>query len=237
MSRLNVPSLQHLARNWREDPLWIMRLLVRLAENPPRLNYNPLFSAVRDMLVLGVPYEQIVKGVYWGVQRPDVRDNFLGVLPLIRDYFAGVSPTYIQTVQRRYYPAGRGLLIPFEPPLIYGVRGQIHFPWFSFWRRNPIANRGLSLFVTIVEDVLLQDPDLEDANFLILDFSTPGPKQPRTLKVINAADIPRVTAAEREKMLSIFVEGFELAKAVLAAGSSQPKGEHPTDPDQGNFDF
>lgn len=48
-------------------------------------------------------------------------------------------------------------MVPFEGPMIYGVGGQLYFPWFSFWRRNPLANERLSLFVTLVEEVLLQD--------------------------------------------------------------------------------
>lgn len=103
--------------------------------------------------------------------------------------------------------------------MIYGAGGQIHFPWFSFWRRNPLANKRLSLFVTIVEDVLLQDPDLEGANFAILDFSIPEPDEPRELKVIDANDIPRVSDQDKLEMLSVFAEGFFLAQAELASAA------------------
>ena len=49
MAELRVPSVQHLARNWRDEPAAIARLLVRLALNPPRFNYNPLYLAVREL--------------------------------------------------------------------------------------------------------------------------------------------------------------------------------------------
>jgi hypothetical protein len=121
-------------------------------------------------------------------------------------------------------------MVPFEPPLIYGINGQIYFPWFSFWRRNPLASEGLSLFITIVEEVLLQDPDLEDAVFEILDFSSPGKNMPRKLTVINAQDIPRVSEQRKAEMLSVFAEGFELAKAALAgspkSGSNKPERDN-----------
>jgi hypothetical protein len=61
MSELRVPSLQHLARNWRSDPGLIARVLVRLVMNPPRFNYNPLYSAVRDLLVLVCPTIRLSK--------------------------------------------------------------------------------------------------------------------------------------------------------------------------------
>jgi hypothetical protein len=171
MAQLRVPSLQHLARNWRNSSAFIARLLVGLVMNPPRFSYNPLYDAARDLLVLGVPYEQIVEGIC-RIRRKTVRNNLLGVLPLIRDHFADVSPDFFQTIDRRYYPVGRGLMVPFEPPMIYGVGGQLYFPWFSFWRQNPLANERLSLFVTLVDEVLMQDPDLDTARFEILDFSS-----------------------------------------------------------------
>jgi hypothetical protein len=225
MAILRVPSLQHLARNWRSDPQHICHLLVTLANNSPTFSYDPLYGAVRDMLVFNTPYDQIVEGMK-RIRRPDVRDNLLGVLPLIRDHFKGISPTFVQAVARRYYPVGRALMVPFEPPLVYGALGGLHFPWFSFWRSNPLAQERLSLFVTIVKDVLLQDPDLEAAEFLILDFSAPEPKQDRVLDVIDARDIPRVSDKTKIEMLSVFSEGFRLAQADLA---KQPDRERERD--------
>lgn len=240
MADLRVPSVQHLARNWRDDPVMIARLLVRLARNPPTFSYNPLYLAVRDLLVLGVPYEQVVEGIR-RIKREDVRNNLLGVLPLIQDHFAGISPDFYQTIDRRYYPVGRGLMVPFDPPMIYGVGGQLYFPWFSFWRQNPLAKERLSLFVTLVDEVLLQDPDLETARFEILDFSCPGPKAPRTLTIIDARDIPRVDDARKNAMLEAFAEGYFQALAALSGSAPPPPEDRdeppPPDPNQpGLFD-
>jgi hypothetical protein len=233
MAELRIPSVQHLARNWNGDPAVIARALVRLALNPPLFNYNPLHSAARDLLVLGVHYDQVVEGIR-RMKREKVRENLLGVLPLIRDHFAGVSPDFCQSIDKRYYPVGRGLMVPFEPPMIYGVGGQLYFPWFSFWRRNPLANERLSLFVTLVDEILMQDPDLENARFEILDFSCPGPKTGRCLRVLDAHDIPRIDDARKAEMLEKFAEGYFRALAELAG--SPPSGDRPddrpTDPDQ-----
>jgi hypothetical protein len=229
MTELRVPSVQHLARNWRGDPAAIARLLVDLAMNPPRFNYNPLYSAVRDLLVLGVSYEQVEQGIC-RVNRPAVRENFLGVLPLIRDHFDGVSPDFCQTIGKRYYPVGRGLMVPFEPPMIYGVGGQFYFPWFSFWRQNPLAQERLSLFVTLVDEVLMQDPDLETARFQILDFSCSSPKAPRNLTVTDAQQIPRIDERRKMAMLEVFAEGYFRAVAMLGSGlGPDPGNERPGD--------
>jgi hypothetical protein len=89
--------------------------------------------------------------------------------------------------------------------------------------------------------VLLQDPDLEDAKFLILDFSAPEPKKPRELSVIDARDIPRVTEERKVEMLSVFAEGFLLAREELShakkAESEGKQREEGSEKDQpGLFD-
>jgi hypothetical protein len=241
MAELRVPSVQHLARNWQDDPSSIARALIRLVISPPRFSYNPLYGAVRDLLVLRIPYDQVAKG-FSKISRESVRNNLLGVLPLIRDHFDGVSPDFFQTVDKRFYPVGRGLMVPFEPPMIYGIGGQLYFPWFSFWRQNPLARERLSLFVTLVDEVLMQDPDLERARFEILDFSCPSPKAPRQLVVTDARDIPRVNDARKVAMLEAFAEGYFRALADLARETPRSEEDSRDDapgsnPDQpGLFD-
>lgn len=229
MARLSVPSLQHLARNWRSHPQLVKKILVGLAKNSPTFSYAAIFSAVRDMLALGVPYEQVLKGIIEGIKRPDVLKNFLELLPLINHYFKNTSPDFVQSVGRRYYPVSRELMVPFEPPLVYGLGGNLHFPWLSLWRSNPLSGEQLSLFVTIVDELLLQDPDLEAANFDILDFSVSKPKGPRELKIINASDIPRVSEKTKREMLEIYAEGYSLAQQELAGHKDEKRKDDRDD--------
>ncbi|HWA20106.1 MAG TPA: hypothetical protein VG757_14040 [Devosia sp.] len=210
MPVLRVPSVQHLARNWRASETAVARLLVQLALNPPFFNYSPLYSAARDLLILKVPYDQVLTGIQ-RIKRKVVRDNLAEVVPLMHAHFEDISPDYFQLVDRRYYPVGRDLMVPFDPPLIYGLGGTLHFPWFSFWRQNPLQNEALSLFVTLVSEILLQDPDLEGAKFEILDFSCIGSDRTRALQVIDAAEIPRVSDDRKAQMLEVFAAGYALA--------------------------
>lgn len=240
MAKLKVPSLQHLARNWRDNPERTAKVLVRLALNPPTFNYNPLFGAVRDMLLFKQPYDQIVEGISRGVKRPGVRANILGVLPLVREHFEDISPDFVQTVDRRYYPIGRGIMVPFEPPLVYGLGGKLYFPWFSFWRRNPLALKRLSLFITLVDEVLTDDPDLADSDFHILDFSAADAKSDRELRVISSLDIPRVSEDEKRAMLATFAEGYLLAQSQLSGAQrgtrpSEEREQQQSDPAQGDM--
>lgn len=87
----------------------------------------------------------------------------------------------------------------------------------------------------------MQDPDLENVRFEILDFSCPSPRTGRCLRVIDARDIPRIDDTRKAEMLDKFAEGFFRAQAELAGSPPPPKGDQPddrpTDPNQpGLFD-
>lgn len=217
MKKLNVPSLQHLSRNWCDTPEKVSRKLIGLAKHPPTFSYTILYDLVRDLVVLHQPLADVMEGVRRKVNRKDVRDNFLEILPLIGGYFEEADPTFVQTVNGRMYPLARDLMIPFTPPLIYGVNGRLVFPWFSFWKTNPLANECLSLFVTVVEEILKQDADLDNALFQILDFSAPEKSGPRRLEVFDTRDIPRLSESRKNEMLAVFAEGYLLAKETLMA--------------------
>jgi hypothetical protein len=225
MAKLKVPSLQHLARNWKADSGSISKDLVRLVRHPPIFNYKVVFSATFDLLHFKQPLSEVEKGIARAEKRESVRENFLEIVPLISSHFSDVSPDFVNPVSTRLYAIGPELLVPFTPPLIYGVGGQLYFPWFSFWRSYPLRDANLRLFVTLVDEVLKDDPDLEDAIFQILDFSCPEPGEPRTLTVVNAKEIERLPHEEKVAMLEVFADGYGKAKAILEAEpASTPKG-------------
>lgn len=113
--------------------------------------------------------------------------------------------------------------------MIYGIGGQFYFPWFSFWRQNPLANERLSLFVTLVDEVLMQDPNLETARFQILDFSAASLRAPRTLTVIETSDIPRVDENRKTAMLEAFPDGYFQAFEILGGRGPDPDSDRPGD--------
>ncbi|MFB2533361.1 hypothetical protein ACEYYA_14440 [Paracoccus sp. p3-h83] len=78
-------------------------------------------------------------------------------------------------------------------------------------------HENLSLFVTVVQDILSDDPDLEELKFEILDFSAPRGSNIRSISVIDASEIPRVSPQRKNEMLQIFADGFILAKETLGA--------------------
>lgn len=208
MAKLKVPSAQHLARNWEDAPDKVRKGLVNLVRNPPTFSYQPLFGYVRDMLLLGVSEQQIEAAIRAKIKRENVQKLYLELLPLISSHFSGERPKYVMGVDRRHYAAGRGLMVPFDPPIIYGGADGMVFPWFSFWKSNPLSGERLSLFVTMVKEVLCDDPDLENANFQILDFSSPKGSIERKLSIINSSDVPILSSERKWGMLEVFAEGY-----------------------------
>lgn len=210
----------------------ISRDLVRLVRKPPTFSYRPVFSATQDLLQFKQPMDEVLKGIRRAEKREKVRANYLEVVPLIAGHFQDVKPDFVNPVSTRMYPIGPGLSIPFTPPLVYGVGGQLYFPWFSFWRRIPLREANLRLFVTLVDEVLRDDPDLEAAVFQILDFSCPETSDARVLTVLDAKEIAPLPHAEKVAMLEIFSEGFQKAMAILESEPVRaPKDERDADDD------
>jgi hypothetical protein len=241
MEKLKVPSLQHLARNWHPTAEKVSKELIGLVQNPPTFSYTILYDLIRDLVVLHQPLHDVMEGVRRKVTRADIRDNFLEILPLIGRYFDESMPTFVQAVNGRMYPLARELMIPFTPPLVYGANGKLIFPWFSFWKRKPLEGERLSLFVTVVDEILKQDADLDSAIFQILDFSAPAGSKSRGLVVTDSHEIPRLTRGRKEEMLAVFSEGLHIAKSCLAGTIAKDREQcarHPDDHQQADlFDF
>lgn len=212
---LKIPSLQHLARLWHPDPERVRKTLVALARNSPTFSYQLIYELVHDLVHSKIPYPQIEDAVRQRVKRQQIRENFLELLPLINSYFSGINADFVHQVTRRFYPLGRDLAIPFAPSFVYGSQGVLHLPWLSLWKANPLDAERLSLFMSVVDDVLAQDPDLESAEFKLLDFSAPDSKSPRRITVLASPDIPRIDQARLKEMLDVFVAGFRLAQSDL----------------------
>lgn len=211
-----------MARIWRPDAEAIRKVLVRLTTHGPTFSYAPLFEIVHEMLVFGTSYEVYLEAVR-RIKREDVRRNFLGLMPLIRDHFDGIRPSYVHKVVPRLYSLSRDIQIPFSPPLVYAADGDVIFPWLSFWKTSSLERELLSLFVTLVEEIIFQDSDLEDAQFQILDFSAPDSHSDRCLTLTSANKIPRVSSQRKAEMLGGFAGGYRLARSQLESTSGEEK--------------
>jgi len=231
MKKPSVPSAQHLARNWQPTVKQTFDALIRLADHPPPFSYTRLLPLIQGLVVLRTPLDQLTDAIRRSVAKESVRDNFVELLSLIHTEFERREIEFAQPVAGRQYPVSRELIIPFVPPLVYGAKGQLVFPWFSLWRFNPLEGERLSLFVTLVYEMLMQDPDLENARFEIWDLSAPKFGAPRELRVTDARDIPLLPDLRKAEMLSVFIDAFRFAREHIASRPAptpeQPRGGLP----------
>ena len=231
-AKVRVPSAQHLVKNLHDRPEFVQRALVQNALNPPRKSYKPLHKATLDVS-LKVPLQQIEQGIRRVERRPTVADDLVKLVGMIEGHFSPIVTDFPpMDVECRHYSVGRGLRIPFQPPLCYYIGGELYLPWFMFWMRNPLVKKKLSYFLTILDEIREQEPDLEDARVQILDFSVPDKAFERSLLVIAEDDIPRATKDELTDALEIFTYGFFRAQLELANRTDDPApSQPPNDPD------
>lgn len=216
MRTLRIPSVQHLARNWHASPERVCKKLVRLYENPPAISYAALAGAIHDRFVYRQPLDEILNGLKRSKAGAEHIKDLTQIMALIDDHFGLIDVRYFNSVSRRFYPVGRGLLVPFDPPILYGTAAGRHFPWFSFWARNPLAGEQLSLFVTLVVEMLREDPELDAADLQIVDLSRVEPDGERTVRLVPIASVPILTDARKTEMLEVFAEGFIRAKEMVS---------------------
>ena len=221
---LHIPAVEHAARAWQLTVPEITKGFVNLYDHPPSFRYAQLYSLVRDLLFLKVPYEQVVEGVKRSVRPPVARDAFLEILPMIQRHFDEVSPDYVIEVPPSFYPIGQNLSVPIRPPVVYGVGGQLYLPWFLFWKSNPLRGEKERLFITIMKEVMQQDPFFDDVKFEILSFAAGKRSSKRKLVIRDAADVKLLSEERKAEMLTELASGFENALRIIEARmSSRPE--------------
>ena len=108
-------------------------------------------------------------------------------------------------------------------------------PYPNYWRNNPLKAKRLAVFLTILDQIREQEPDLETARVYILNYGIPSGETDRKLVVVDEADVPRVTSTELTQTLQIFADGYRSAREQLAGIKPTTKDRNtppPPDPAQ-----
>jgi hypothetical protein len=236
MAKLNVPSLQQVIKNLYDTSDMVRYELVRMALNKPRISYRVLHRATQDLVCFKIPVTQIEAGIRRVEKRPGYLKNLLDILRLIDGHFSTLEPDFPPIeVECRYYRIAPDIIIPFQPPLCYGIGGQLHLPYPSYWQRNPLRRERLSVFMSIVDEIREQEPDIENAHMHILDYGIPQSEMKRRLIIVDERDVPRVTRNELTEKLQIFTDGYRAARDELegiTVSGRTSKEVHRPDPAQ-----
>jgi hypothetical protein len=183
-----------------------------------------------------VPLTQIEAGIRRVENRPRHLKNLLEILNLIDGHFSILAPDFPPIeVECRYYRIAPDIIIPFQPPLYYAVGGQPYLPYPNYWRNNPLRGRRLAAFLTIVDEIREQEPDLETARVHILNYGIPQGETKRRLVVLDESDIPRLGRDELSAVLQVFADGYRAARDELAGVKPERKDKEEAprrDPNQ-----
>lgn len=241
MASLKPPSIAHTAALCFNDPQRTCRQLLRLAHGSGGFSYSRIFDAARDIMLWKQPLSDVEEGIRRAERREPVRNNFLTLLPLINRHYRDIDADYVIDVNRLFYPLTKDLMIPVDFPFLYG-KNEVHYlPWMLFWRRNRLWGEKMSLFKSIVQDVQSEHPDLEDAQFQLIDFGCQSKTGGRGIRVLGLEEIPDITEMQKKELLTNFVEGYDMAKSEYdnwaTKGQDRSRGKDSGDNDQpGLFD-
>lgn len=219
--KVRIPSLQQVIKNLFDEARLVEKALIKNALHPPRISYKVLHRAAQDRVCLDVPLSQIETGIRAIEKRPAHLANLLSILKLLDQHFATIHPDFPPIeVECRYYRIAPDITIPFQPPLCYGIGGQLYVPYFDFWRKSPLTGKRLSVFMTILDAIRAQEPDLKHAIVPILRFAIPPNGDKRNLLIIDERDVERVSQDELKRWLQIFAEGYRAAQSQLAKAAA-----------------
>lgn len=229
MAKLKVPSLQHLARLSSPDPVRVQRELVRLVKNAPNFSYEPLYKILRQRVSWNISWAQLQESIRLSSYSAQIKARYLDILPLLKSYVDSRDFEFMNTIVPRHYYVSRDLQVPFAPPMICGKSSKLIFPWFIFWKDNPLKDERLSLFATLVQEILNQDSDLEEAEVEIVDLSYNKEHKSRILDVVQMSAIPCLAESRKVELLATFATGFAAAKAELASIPSDRDAKQAVD--------
>jgi hypothetical protein len=226
-------------KNLHDSADMVQRDLVKMVLNPPRISYRALHRATQDRVCFGVALDQIEAGIRRVEKRPGHLKNLLDILRLIDGHFSTLVPDFPPIeVECRHYQIAPDIIIPFQPPLCYGIGGQLYLPYPNYWRNNPLRGKRLSVFITIVDEIREQEPDLEKARVHILNYGIPQGETERRLIVLDENDIPRLSRDELLAVLQIFANGYRAARDEVAGmkmDKGKEKDERRYDPNQSDL--
>jgi hypothetical protein len=238
MARLKVPSLQQVIKNLFDTPDLVRKELVKTAIKPPRISYRMLHKATLDLVRLKHPLADIEEDILRNEKRPTHQKNLLEIIRLIDGHFSTLEPDFPPIeVECRYYRIAPDIIIPFQPPFYYEIGRQPYLPYPNYWRNNPLFGKRLAVFMSIVDEIRAQDPDIEAARVHILNYGIPQGEPKRRLVVMDESEIPRVTRGELTAALQVFADGYRAARDELAGVRMEKdkKDERRPDPTQSDL--
>ncbi|NBJ09482.1 hypothetical protein [Microvirga arsenatis] len=184
MRELKIPSLQHFVTfcGGTVDEIYNR---IRKSENDSILvSYETLRTKwLLDLLQLGLPFEQVYRAADSILKGELNRSSNLSALTALRGYIELNRGYKCVSFERTYFPIGRGLQVPVNPPFLLLSEERQKVLWISFWSQPKLRGFTASLFATILEKAVFTLPDLTEFELDLVDLSRPGKNESRSLHI------------------------------------------------------
>ena len=223
LGEFKIPSLQHFVTfcGGSVDDIYKRILRSELDENP--ISYRKLRTEwLFDLLRLGVPYDQVYRACQ-KLRGQRNRDANLSALVALKSYLDQERNGSCVAFEKTYYPIGRRLHVPVNPPLLIVGEAERKVVWVSFWSTEKLKNLTASLFATILEEAIFTLPDLREFELELVDLSRPEPGKPRAMRIRDRGHFPLLDRAVLKDEMDKFVEAFLRRLKEREALKSAPK--------------
>ncbi len=160
-----------------------------------------------DLIRFGVPVALIEKACELLHGELNRKSN-LEAVRAFADYLRDFRPEKLLAVDKRYYPIGRGLHVPVNPPgVIVDSAGPKLF-WPSFWKQDKFDELTRSIFGSILERSFFRLADYKDMPLAFVDLSAEDGSKHRSVKVLGRSDFGLLTDIELRLETDKFVETY-----------------------------
>lgn len=222
------PKAHNWVRNCDQSRHKVAKRLVRLALNPPRMNYLPGDDLVRQRLTLQTDVETLRKAAarLKGDDRRRLNTEYFEAFLAAEDKLglAGL-PAYDFAVTP--FRIGPGLVAPVQPLAVLRRQDKLLPVMMVGWSTMPLTHTQKRLLMTVYEDALFSLTDFQSANGVFVSF----PKNDngvRTECVWERGDFRLMQDDELRHHAKVYIEGLLLAEAELAGIEPKSAEDEPS---------
>jgi hypothetical protein len=216
LAELKLPTLQHFSTFCGGTVEEIVGRIAFKNGGGFGISYTQLREKhLSDIFNLGSSVEQVRKCCE-NIKFEKNRKANIGALDALAQYLKPNTNKFAVPVERKYYPIGRNLLVPVNPPFVLSDGQSPKLFWPSFWK-TPGRLDGVpgAVFGTILDRVFFSRPDFAGVELEFLDMSSLNGKGSRSLRVYKKGHFPVLGDVELRQELDKFVEAYFIQKSTI----------------------
>jgi hypothetical protein len=201
-----TPSLQHAVALIRETVPETILELQKLDAAQINMSLNPsrrLFKAMME----GAPLDWAIRQIELDKKLQNIKPN-IALVETFSHYSKGKNVPWFRICEPHFYPIGAGIIIPVQPNGFWAESGKFRVLWPQCWKNRTLSPQQRAIFNTILHDTFFVG-DFKNADLEWVDMREQFPRAGRSIEVLSADALGRVSREELTSSLSILVEAFQ----------------------------